>query len=371
LRQKVKVCHVTTVHRPFDTRIFYKECISLAKAGFDVYLVATHDKDEELDGVKIRALPKHKNRLERMFKKTWIAYKRAIETDAEVVHFHDPELIPVGWFLKLKGKKVIYDVHENYPAEILNKDWLGPLFVRRIVATVVGFLEGLSSKMFDAIVIVIPDMRGRFPKRKTVLVQNFPSLDVIDNAPLPNLPKEKFTVIYAGDLTRVRGIKECIEAMKHVGDFAELWLLGKWEDDAFRKECEALDGWKHVKYFGLQPLINTYGYMKEADVGLAVVRPVTSHLKSQPNKVFEYMACRKAVVLSNFPYWQKLFSKCALFANPFDPEDIANQIKRLFNEEKLRTELGMQGRELVEDQFSWEAESQKLIAMYDRLTAAI
>jgi len=370
LSKKVKICHMTTVHRPFDTRIFYKECISLAKAGFEVFLVTTHDKDEEVNEVKIRAIPKHKNRFQRIFEKTWVAYRRALETNAEVFHFHDPELIPVGWMLKLKGKKVIYDVHENYPAEILNKDWLGPLLIRRIVAAVVGFLEALSSNVFDAIVIVVPDARKRFPKRKTVLIQNFPSVDTIDNAPLPEVHKNKLTVIYAGDLTRVRGIKESIQAMEYVGDFSELWLLGRWENDAFRKECESLKGWNHVKYLGLQPLSNTYGYMKAADIGLAVFQPVSSHLKSQPNKVFEYMACAKPVILSNFPYWQKLFSKCALFADPLDPKDIAFQIRELFKDDELRIKLGSEGRKIVEEKFSWETESKKLIAMYNKLISS-
>jgi len=370
LEIRVKICHITTVHRAFDTRIFYKECVSLVKGGFEVYLVTTYARDEEVNEVKIRAIPKHKNRFQRIFEKTWIAYRRALETNAEVFHFHDPELIPVGWMLKLKGKKVIYDVHENYPAEILNKDWLGPLLIRRIVAAVVGFLEALSSNVFDAIVIVVPDARTRFPKRKTVLIQNFPLVDMIDNAPLPEVEKNKLTVIYAGDLTRVRGIKECIQAMEYVGDFSELWLLGRWENDAFRKECESLKGWNHVKYLGLQPLSNTYGYMKAADIGLAVLQPVSSHLKSQPNKVFEYMACAKPVILSNFPYWQKLFSKCASFADPLDPKDVASQMKRLFSDEQLRIELGMQGRKLVEEKFSWETESKKLIAMYNNLISS-
>jgi len=370
LSKKVKVCHITTVHRPFDTRIFYKECVSLVKAGFEVYLVTTHDKDEEVNEVKIRAIPKHKNRFQRIFEKTWVAYRRALETNAEVFHFHDPELIPVGWMLKLKGKKVIYDVHENYPAEILNKDWLGPLLIRRIVAAVVGFLEALSSNVFDAIVIVVPDARKRFPKRKTVLIQNFPSVDTIDNAPLPEVHKNKLTVIYAGDLTRVRGIKESIQAMEYVGDFSELWLLGRWENDAFRKECESLKGWNHVKYLGLQPLSNTYGYMKAADIGLAILMPRNNHLNGQPTKVFEYMACGKPVIMSNFPYWQKLFSKCALFANPLDPKDVAFQIKELFKDDALRIELGLEGRKLVEEKFSWETESKKLIAMYNNLISS-
>jgi len=86
--------------------------------------------------------------------------------------------------------------------------------------------------------------------------------------------------------------------------------------------------------------------------------------------VFEYMACAKPVILSNFPYWQKLFSKCALFADPLDPKDIAFQIRELFKDDELRIKLGSEGRKIVEEKFSWETESKKLIAMYNKLISS-
>lgn len=60
-----KVCILTSVHSAFDTRIFHKEAKTLVKAGYDVTLIAQHDKDEVIDGVKIIALPKPRNRLVR------------------------------------------------------------------------------------------------------------------------------------------------------------------------------------------------------------------------------------------------------------------------------------------------------------------
>ena len=56
-----RVCFLTSVHPAFDTRIFYKEAKTLAAAGYDVTLVAQHDTDEVVDGIRIVALPKAKS----------------------------------------------------------------------------------------------------------------------------------------------------------------------------------------------------------------------------------------------------------------------------------------------------------------------
>ena len=59
-----KVCILTSVHPPFDTRIFHKEAKSLVKAGYDVMLIAQHDKEETVDEIRIVPLSKPKNRYE-------------------------------------------------------------------------------------------------------------------------------------------------------------------------------------------------------------------------------------------------------------------------------------------------------------------
>ena len=97
---KNKVCILTSVHPPFDVRIFHKEAKSLVKAGYDVTLIAQHDKEEIVDGIKIINLQKPRNRIERMTKTVWSAYRKAVQLDADIYHFHDPELLPIGIMLK-------------------------------------------------------------------------------------------------------------------------------------------------------------------------------------------------------------------------------------------------------------------------------
>jgi len=123
-----KICIITTVHQPLDTRIFYHEAVSLKKY-YSVVLVSTTGKDFSKQGIEIKGLGVVKNRFSR-FTKMFSALSRALEEKADVYHFHDLELIPMGLFLRLLGKRVIYDVHENNPEYILDKDWIPTIPLR-------------------------------------------------------------------------------------------------------------------------------------------------------------------------------------------------------------------------------------------------
>ena len=48
----MKVCHITTVHKVYDVRIFHKQCCSLKKRGFNVSLIAPNAQEKEKEGEK-------------------------------------------------------------------------------------------------------------------------------------------------------------------------------------------------------------------------------------------------------------------------------------------------------------------------------
>lgn len=364
---KNKVCILTTVHSVFDTRIFHKEAKTLTQAGYDITLIAQYNRNEIVDGVKIIALPKPRNRFMRIFGLTWWAFFLALRQNVDFYHLHDPELIMVGVILKFFGKKIIYDVHEDVPKQILDKDWIGNLFVKKFFAFLVNLIEQTGAFLFNRIVAATPEIAKKFPKNKTIILRNFPILKLINNAISVDYKKNKPLIIYAGGLSKIRGIKEVIQAMEYIGDRAELLLLGKWESEKFKKECENLRGWKYTKYLGFKKLEEVYGYMRISDIGLSMLYPTKNYSVGLPIKSFEYMACSLPIVMSNFSYWQKIFKEYGLFANPYDSKDIAKKILFLLNNSTQAKRLREKGKQLVEEEYHWEEENKKLLKMYKDL----
>ena len=365
--RQTRICILTTAHPALDVRIFHKQAKSLARAGYDVRLIAPHSKDEWIDGVKIIAVPKPRNRAERMLLASWRILGKALREKAHVYHFHDPDLIPVGICLKLFGSRVIYDVHEDYPESIKTKPWL-PTYIRRVVASVFDPFEKICSCFFDAVIPATEDISRRFCHRNVLILHNYPVLQyAVDKVGAKNF-HENHTMIYVGQLAKVRGIIEIVRSLEYVDKRLQvkLKLLGKSMDSDFEREIRAIEVFSEVEFVGLVPHEEVFSHLSAASIGLVALHPTPRYITSLPLKMFEYMSAGLPVIASNFPLWKQIVedNNCGLTTDPTNPEKIARTIEYLLKRPELMKKMGENGRRAVLDKYNWEQESRKLLNLY-------
>ncbi len=362
-----RVVHLTSVHHPADTRIFAKECRTLARAGHEVTLVAPAPRPAEVDGIAISAVPEARGRLQRMTKTVAAVRRRALELDADLYHFHDPELMPLGVELRRRGRAVVYDVHEDAPRAMLTKAWL-PRWGRRPVARAVELGEPLAARGMSAIVAATPTIGARFERLgpPTVVVNNFPVIGDLSPPADDAGPRER-AACYVGDINRVRGAIEMVDAAGLSG--VRLLLAGPFSEPGLRDEAAARPGWGEVEELGRITRPEVAAMFARARAGLVVLHPAPNHVNGRPNKLFEYMSAGLPVIASHFPLWREIVedAACGICVDPLDPAAIAAAMRRLADGDEA-AEMGARGREAVQSRFNWDSEASKLVELYARLT---
>jgi glycosyltransferase involved in cell wall biosynthesis len=374
----LKVCHLTSVHPTEDIRIFVKECSYLSEAGFDVSLVVGNSESYTKNGVDIKGAPvKSSNRYLRMIKGPQSVYKKALEVDSDVYHFHDPELLPVGLLLKSKGKKVIYDVHEDVPQQVLSKQWI-PKPLRKLVSRMVEGLERYASNRFDAVVTATPTINERFLtyQQNSVTIHNFPIMNELigEGSADAVKPMDKNKIVYIGGITRLRGIEEMVRSMEKLNkDTASsdvtLHLAGAFAPPSLQKEMEQLKGWNHVNFEGYLNRKEVSDLLNTSSVGLVILHPEPRYVVSYPIKLFEYMSAGLPVIASDFPLWRGIVedAQCGICVDPMSPGEIADAVRYLLNNKEEARKMGENGRKAIMNKYNWEQESVRLVELYKSL----
>lgn len=366
-----KICIITTVHPVFDSRIFHKQAKTLVKAGYDVVLIAQHDKKETVEGIQIVPLPKPKNRLQRIFSLTYKAMRLALKQKAVIFHFHDPELLPVGLILKLvTRKKVIYDVHEDYPQSIRAKYWVSK-YVRSLISIIIDKIEKFVSNSVDTTITVTDAIESRFKKEKTIQIRNYPLLDMINLESRKSFSENYVKLIYVGGLSKDRGIIEVVKSLELIDASikVEMVLLGKFFELDTEKMVKKLDGFKKVKYKGWVSRNKVYEELHTSDIGIVCLHSNDRYEFSLPVKLFEYMSAGLPVIASNFAVWSQIIkeNECGIMVDPLNPDEIARAIEYLAKNPELRRKMGENAKKAVIEKYNWEEESKKLISLYDKL----
>lgn len=357
---KIKICHVTSAHDSNDIRIFVKECTSLANAGYEVYLVAKGSSriENHVNIIGVGDAPV--GRRQRMTQFVNVVYEKAVSLNCDVYHFHDPELLPYGVKLKQTGKNVIFDSHEDVPAQIMDKYWI-PWAIRGLVSSLYRYYETNAVSQFDAVITATDYIAKQFTGRtkRIVAIKNYPKLDDIEfhNKQF----EEKDSIIcYAGGIDINRGEQVMIKAMENID--AKLLIAG--DKDDFENQHK-----KHITYLGRlnrKEINELYG---KSVAGLVLLLPIENYVNSLPIKLFEYMAAGLPVIASDFDLWRRIIDecRCGICVNPNDNNQVVAAICKLLNDRKLAQEMGLNGRKCVMEKYNWKNEEEKLLSLYQEL----
>jgi glycosyltransferase involved in cell wall biosynthesis len=240
------ICHFTSVHVRYDVRIFYKQCQTLAKAGYKVHLIVADGKGDELiNNIHIHDTGKLPNRVARFIVTPFRMLKKLFKLKCYIYQFHDPELLPVGLLLKIVTKaKVIYDAHEYYADYFLQKEYI-PKYLRTVCSKLISKLEMFVSRKLDQ-VIVTTDFHMESLKginKNVTVIYNYPMLSEWSHLNDSLTVSDNRNICYIGNIVEERGLTQLITAIESVD--CTLLLAGNYEPPTYRDYlCIYLDGQK-------------------------------------------------------------------------------------------------------------------------------
>ncbi|MDC3103924.1 glycosyltransferase [Flavobacteriales bacterium] len=365
----MKVCHLSSVHQRNDTRVFFKECVTLQKNGYDTHLVIADGLgDETKYDVKIIDVGKPTNRFSRIFITTIKVFLKAKKLDVDIYHFHDPELAPICLLFRLLGKPVIFDVHENIGEQLKDKKWLSPVFAN-FFSFLFSFLNTIFTKSFSVIIAensYSTIYKNQNSKHKFEVVLNFPELQLLEQ--FKNLNRAGNEFFYIGVISNDRGLDTILDSLNILEsknyDF-KMHFIGRVFDEIDWAKYSRIK--EKIIFYGRMNLDEGYAISSKCIAGLAVLKPIGNYVGSYPTKVFEYMAIGLPTITSNFALYKEIVedNKVGWCVDPYSSISLAEIMMSILDAISLNkiSESAI----VAAEKYSWESESKKMLKMYKNI----
>lgn len=365
----MKVCHLSSVHKRDDTRVFFKECMTLYKHGYDTSLIIADGLgDETKYGVKIHDVGASADRFSRMFITTFKVFIKAKKMNADIYHFHDPELAPICILFRLLGKPVVFDVHENVGEQIKDKNWLNPLMAKLLSYVFTAF-NNVFISLYNVIIAEYSYSsiyHNKKSKHQFEVVLNFPELQFLEQ--FKNLKRKGNEFFYIGVVSNDRGLDVILEALcilDSKGYDFKMHFIGRVFDEIDWVKYPEIK--EKIIFHGRKSLDDGYAISTQCIAGLAVLKPIGNYVGSYPTKVFEYMAIGLPTITSNFALYKEIVedNKVGWCVDPYSSISLAEIMMSILDSNSL--DRICQSAIVAAEKYSWESESKKMLKMYKNI----
>ena len=323
--------------------------------------------DEINEGVKIRStgvMPS--SRKERFLKSHKYLLKKMTDIDADIYHFHDPDLLSLASKMKKRGKKVIFDFHENVSEQIKDKEWI-PSIIRNFIRVAYDQYEKFYAKKFNCLITVSPNIVEKLKKenKNVFMVTNYPIVDNVFKEP----EFKKKNVCFAGGISEQWCHESILDAIKDIHGCR--YILAGNADNNYMEKLKRKLAWEKTEYLGKIEFEKVKDIYADSMAGLAL------NISSQVGKtgtlgntkLFEFMLAGIPVICSDNELWKKIIdeNKCGVVVNPGNVHDIKDAIEYVVNNAEDAKKMGMNGRKAAIEKFNWSKEAQKLCKLYFQL----
>lgn len=350
--------------------------MGLINSGIEVCLIASKPEDN----IPVTVIPIHwlKSRQgwKRSILSSYEAYRKALRIKADIFHFHDPDLLPWMVLLSLKGRKVIYDVHDNYQEWILNftlPDWF-----KKALSKLWPKAEQFCASKFSGIISTTLSMQTLFSNVQIpkLVVSNTPYLNSLENIDVSSIEKTPFTVYSSGDHSSKRNCMQTIESLQYVKKKIpgiRLIFAGTFSPDGYERSlinrAKELGIEEHVTIEGMLPYRENFLRTASMEVGCVFYEDNVNNRLTIPNRLFEYMFAGVAVLGEAFYEVKKVIndSGCGIVIDSSEPESIAEGIINIFSDISSLRKMQSNGRAEINSKYSYEHDLKRMIAFYNSL----
>ncbi len=245
-------------------------------------------------------------------------------------------------------------------------------------------LESMACRSADVINVLTPAFRddivrrGLAPERKVCLVPNGADSAHFAPGPRDNPVRarlgwgERFVLLYAGAHGKANAIGQLVDAADRLRHQPEILIAcvgdgperPRWEAEAQRR------GLVNIQFYGPQPKDVMPEFVNAADAGAAVLQDNPTFHTVYPNKVFDYMACARPVLLAIDGVARRLVcdeARAGVFADPESPESLTEAILALKSNPDACAELGRNGRAWILENATRESLSARYLSILERL----